>query len=153
MSTPPARRYSISAAPSTRRIARNTFTAPVVGVAWADQDRRLVAADAPTVGVFDPLKTSPPRSFESPRGGSTALAVTPDGARVLTGLVSQHPQQMHRIKMLRIDLKNLAIQLLGLHQPSRLMMLHGGCQCGCNRRVVHLAMPQMRVMKFSGKFN
>lgn len=65
---------------------RHTFTAPALGVAWADQDRRLVAADAPTVGVFDPLKTAPPRTFESPRGGATALAVAPNGARALTGL-------------------------------------------------------------------
>ena len=67
-------------------VVRHTFTAPAVGVAWADLDRRLVAADGLTVGLFDPLKSNPPRPFESPRGGVTALAVAPDGTKALTGL-------------------------------------------------------------------
>ena len=67
-------------------VVRYTFMAPVVGVAWADQDRRLVAADAPAVGLFDPLRARPPQLLESPRGGTTALAVSADGNRALTGL-------------------------------------------------------------------
>ena len=67
-------------------LVRHTFTAPAVGVAWADDDRRLLAADGFVVGLFSPLNTKPPRGFESPRGGVTALAATPDGNRALTGL-------------------------------------------------------------------
>jgi hypothetical protein len=67
-------------------LVRHTFTAPAVGVAWADDDRRLLAADGFVVGLFNPLNTKPPSGFESPRGGVTALAVTPDGNRALTGL-------------------------------------------------------------------
>jgi hypothetical protein len=67
-------------------VVRHTFGAPGVGVAWSNDDRRLVAADGLTLGLFDPLKTNPPRAMESPRGGVTALAVAPDGTRALTGL-------------------------------------------------------------------
>src|SRR5262249_30245003 len=67
-------------------VVRHTFGVPALGVAWTDQDRRLLAADGQTVGLFDPLKSNPPRAFESPRGGVTALAVSPDGTKALTGL-------------------------------------------------------------------
>jgi hypothetical protein len=67
-------------------VVRHTFSAPGVGVAWADHDRLLVAADGFNVAVADPLKKDPPRTFDSPRGGVSALAVTPDGSRAVNGL-------------------------------------------------------------------
>jgi WD40 repeat protein len=67
-------------------VVRHTFTAPAVGVVWADDDRQMLAADGFVVGVFNPRTTKPPRGFESPRGGVSALVATPDGNRVLTGL-------------------------------------------------------------------
>lgn len=67
-------------------VVRHTFAGPAVGVVWVDRGRQLVAADGVVVGLFDPLTTSPLRTFESPRGGVAALAVTPDGRRIITGL-------------------------------------------------------------------
>jgi hypothetical protein len=67
-------------------LVRHTFSAPGVGVAWANQDRLIVAADGFNVAVADPLKKDPPRTFDSPRGGVSALAATPDGGRAVNGL-------------------------------------------------------------------
>jgi WD domain, G-beta repeat len=65
---------------------RHSFTSPAVGVAWANKDAILVAADGFTIGLLDPQKSKPVRGLDSPRGGVTVMAVTPDGRRVLTGL-------------------------------------------------------------------
>jgi WD40 repeat protein len=66
-------------------LVRHTFPSPAVGAAW-DATARLFAADGHTLGVFDLHKMAPPRGFDSPRGGVTALAVSPNGDRAITGL-------------------------------------------------------------------
>ena len=67
-------------------VQRHTFISPAIGVAWCDQDRKLVAADGFTVAIFDTKNSSGPRTLDSPRGGVSALAVTADGGHALTGL-------------------------------------------------------------------
>jgi hypothetical protein len=65
---------------------RHSFSSPAVGVAWHGGDRRLTAADGFSLGLFDAMKATSPRLFDTPRSGVSALAITPDGTRALTGL-------------------------------------------------------------------
>ncbi|HKB04552.1 MAG TPA: hypothetical protein VKD90_20180 [Gemmataceae bacterium] len=65
---------------------RHTFASPGAGVAYCDDDRRVAACDGLAVVLFDAAKSPTSRGLESPRGGVTALAVSPDGSRALTGL-------------------------------------------------------------------
>src|SRR5207249_4803518 len=66
-------------------LVRHTLPSPAVGVVW-DSTGRLFGADGHTLGSFDPNKRTAPRGLDSPRGGVTALAMTADGGRTLTGL-------------------------------------------------------------------
>ncbi|HEX3148557.1 MAG TPA: hypothetical protein VHR66_10765 [Gemmataceae bacterium] len=65
---------------------RHSFTSPAIGIAWANSDARLIAADGFTVGLIDPTKAGAPRGLDSPRGGVTVFSASADGRRVLTGL-------------------------------------------------------------------
>ena len=52
------------------------------------------------------------------------LADAGDGRLMLTGLVSDEPQQVQGVGMSRIPPQDLAIELLGLRQLARLVKVH-----------------------------
>jgi hypothetical protein len=62
-----------------------------------------------------------------------------DGHLVLAHLVSDHTEKMDRIGMIRVDRKNLPINLLGGWKPTGLMLLNRNRKCfgNCCHRVNH----------------
>jgi len=68
--------------PATRHRLKNAG----VGVTFYNNDRGIAATDSFTLALLDATRMKPAKSMDSPKGGVSSLAVTPDGSRAFTGL-------------------------------------------------------------------
>src|SRR5262245_51419980 len=75
--------WSVGSAEST---LRHKLKSPGVGVAFYDNDRGIAATDSFTLALLDATRMKPAKTMDSPKGGVSSLAVTPNGSRAFTGL-------------------------------------------------------------------